>query len=324
MLILLAIGVFLAVVLALEGVYYGLRMWSKRGRGVARFAEKVEKWSTDVKSIDESVTIVRSSELSAVPWLNTWFLRNSVIQKLERLRVLAGGKQRVGQYLLYGLGSALGLGFVAVRVGVPFLLAGAMVLGGAVIPFLLLYRKKVARQRVFDRQFPETLDLLARSLRAGHTLFIGLKLVGEEFEEPIGPEFKLVFDEVSMGIPTIQAFENFAARVASSDVHYLVSAVNIQRETGGNLVEIMEALAWVIRQRFKLKQKVSALAGEGKISAVILCALPVLLGLVLSVISPHYVTIFIKDPTGHIMLTVAAVMLGIGVMVMSRMTSIKV
>lgn len=324
MLILLAVGVFLAVVLALEGFYYASRMWSKRGRGAAQFAERIEEWSTDVRTIDEPVTIVRAAGLKSWPWLDQWIARSPAMQRLNRLHRLSGTAQPLSKYLLYSLGLLAILGVTTVRAGFPFLLVGAIGLIGAGIPLLWLYRKKMQRQQVFERQFPETLDLLARSLRAGHTMFIGLKLVGEEFEAPIGPEFMQVFDEVSMGIPTIQAFDNFSQRVDSSDVHYLISAINIQRETGGNLVEIMESLAWVVRQRFKLKQKVNALAGEGKISAVILCGLPVLLGLVLSVISPHYVEVFLKDSAGHVMLVLAVLMLGAGIVVMQRMTAIKV
>ena len=176
----------------------------------------------------------------------------------------------------------------------------------------------------FQRQLPEALELIARALRAGHAFFVGLKLVGEEFPEPIGPEFKRAFDEVSMGISVPQALQNLADRVDCLDVKFFVTSVSVQRETGGNLAEIIESLGHLIRKRFELYMKIAALSAEGKVSAIILFALPLVLGLLLYWMNPEYIGLLFTDPIGHTMLLTGSALMIIGVFITRKMINIEV
>jgi len=176
----------------------------------------------------------------------------------------------------------------------------------------------------FQRQLPEALELIARALRAGHAFFVGLKLVGEEFPEPIGPEFKRAFDEVSMGISVPQALQNLADRVDCIDVKFFVTSVSVQRETGGNLAEIIESLGHVIRKRFELYMKIAALSAEGRVSAIILFALPLVLGLFLYRMNPEYIGVLFTDPIGHTMLMTGSALMIIGAFITRKMINIEV
>jgi tight adherence protein B len=200
--------------------------------------------------------------------------------------------------------------------------AGAALCG--LVPFLYVSYKKHQRLRKFLRQLPEALDLIARSLRAGHTFQVGLKMVGEEFADPMGTEFDKTLAEINFGAGVAEALKNLARRVDCPDLHFFVVAILIQRETGGNLAEIAENIAQLIRKRFELQDRVRALAAEGKLSAIILFALPFFLALALSVMNPKYIGVLFTDPLGRGMLGVAAVIMFIGAIVIKKMIHIKV
>jgi tight adherence protein B len=176
----------------------------------------------------------------------------------------------------------------------------------------------------FHRQLPEALELIARALHSGHAFFVGMKLVGEEFADPIGTEFKQAFSEVSMGFSVSQALQNLANRVDCVDMKFFVTSVNLQRETGGNLAEIIESLSDLIRKRFELQMKVQVLSAEGRFSAMILFALPIAMGLLLYKSNYEYISLLFTDPIGHALVTVGVVLMLMGAVVTKRMITIKV
>jgi tight adherence protein B len=191
-------------------------------------------------------------------------------------------------------------------------------------PFLYISYKKHKRLQKFLRQLPEALDLIARALRAGHTFQIGLKMVGEEFDDPMGTEFDKTLAEINFGAGIPEALKNLAQRVDCPDLHFFVVAILVQRETGGNLAEISENIAQLIRKRFELQDRVRALAAEGKLSAIILFALPFFIALALTVMNPNYLGVLFTDPIGKGMLGVAAVIMTIGAIIIKKMIHIKV
>jgi tight adherence protein B len=200
---------------------------------------------------------------------------------------------------------------------------GASALCG-LMPLLYVSYKKHQRVQKFLRQLPEALDLIARALRAGHTFQVGLKMVGEEFADPMGTEFDKIIAEINFGAGVPEALKNLARRVDCPDLHFFVVAILIQRETGGNLAEIAENIAQLIRKRFELQDRVRALAAEGKLSAIILFALPFFLALGLSIMNPQYIGLLFTDPLGIRMLGGAAVIMAIGALVIKKMIHIKV
>jgi tight adherence protein B len=166
--------------------------------------------------------------------------------------------------------------------------------------------------------------MLARSLKAGQAFSGGLKMVADEFDDPIGPEFDKTLNEINFGVGVPEALKNLSSRVDCLDLSFFVISVVIQRETGGNLAEILENIARLIRERFKLYGRIRTLAAEGKFSAIILVALPFLLAFVLFLINPEYIGTLIKDPIGHVLIGIGLVLMIIGIFTMSRMIKIKV
>ncbi|MDP2268988.1 MAG: type II secretion system F family protein, partial [Deltaproteobacteria bacterium] len=180
------------------------------------------------------------------------------------------------------------------------------------------------RIRLFEEQLPEALDMLARSLKAGHAFTGGLKMVGEEFSDPAGTEFSKIVDEINFGVAYDDALKNLAKRIESDDLKLFVISVIIQRTSGGNLAEILESIGHLIRERFKLRGHVQTLSAEARLSAYILLGLPFAIGLLLYVVNPSYIGLLFEDPIGHVMLAGAGVMMALGVIVMKRMVKIKV
>jgi tight adherence protein B len=192
------------------------------------------------------------------------------------------------------------------------------------IPLLYITNKKKRRVKKFEHQLPEALDMLARSLKAGHAFAGGLQMVADEFPDPIGAEFEKMIDQVNFGVSVKDALTHFAERMDITDLKYLVVAVTIQRESGGDLAAILESIAKLIRERFQLNDKVLTLSAEGKLSAKILIAVPILLALWFFMTQPNYVQILINDPMGQVLSVFAITMMSIGVLVMRKLVVIKV
>jgi tight adherence protein B len=203
-----------------------------------------------------------------------------------------------------------------------FLLPGAVLLG--MTPFFYIFFKKGKRMHHFQRQLPDVLDLIARSLKAGHALSGGLKMVVDEFGDPIGIEFAKTLNEINLGVGVPEALKNLSQRVDCLDLNFFVTSILIQRETGGNLAEILENIARLIRERFKLFGRIRALSAEGKFSAIILVVLPFLIALVISLFNPGYIQILIVDPIGPVFIAIALTLMILGIITMSRMIKIKV
>jgi tight adherence protein B len=206
----------------------------------------------------------------------------------------------------------------------PFVLAllCAVLLGS--LPATYLFWLKCQRIAQFERQLPEALELSSRALRAGHAFSVGLKLVGDESADPIGKEFRRVFDEVSMGVSLPEALQNMTDRLDCVDLRFFVTSVLVQRETGGNLAEIIDSLATLIRKRFELQLRVRALSAEGRFSGLILFCLPIVVGFLLYQMNPDYMSTLFTDPAGQNMLMVGSFMMIIGAIIMKRMVTIKV
>jgi tight adherence protein B len=171
---------------------------------------------------------------------------------------------------------------------------------------------------------PEGLELIARSLRAGHALPSGMKLAAEHFEDPLGPEFAETLDEINFGVSVADALKNLAGRMHCKEVSYFVVAVILQRETGGNLAELMESLAHLIRENYKFHGKVRTLSAEGRLSAVVLIALPFLIAGWIKLSTPAFLEPLLAEPVGRLMLISAGIMMVLGIIVTRKMIKIDV
>jgi tight adherence protein B len=218
-------------------------------------------------------------------------------------------------------------GVGAVSAGIVFhvsYLAPALAAVGFALPFIVLRQKRAARLRKFEEQFPEALDLIARSLKAGHAFASGLKMVGDELGEPVGPEFRKTFDEQNFGLPLKDALNNLTDRIPLLDVRFFGTAVMIQRDTGGNLAEILENLAHVVRERFKILRQVRVYTAHGRFTGYVLLGLPVFLGIALTFINPEHMDLLFKERMGQMMLAGACVMQIIGYIWIRQVIKIEV
>lgn len=200
----------------------------------------------------------------------------------------------------------------------------AALLSGAVLPIFGLRFLRARRQKKFAAQFPDALDIIVRSLRAGHPVPIAITMVGREMSDPIGSEFGIVSDEVTYGADLETAMRNLYARIGSDDLPLFVTAVAIQGSTGGNLGEILEGLSSVIRQRFKMRRKIRALAAEGRASAMILSALPIGMFLIIQLIAPDFYGAVWEQHLTKMLLLGAGVWMGIGNVIMFKMVNFKI
>lgn len=318
----LAVIIFIVAILVIELIFYSVATIRNPDR--ARIRKKLKTISTS-RQKEELPDLMRKRVLSDVPLLNEILLRITGIHRLDRLRYQANTTFPSGFFILLSL-FFMGLGFLGFYLFVKVGLLLSVIFGGlcGTLPILYLSIKKKRRMKKYQAQLPEALDLMARSLRAGHAFSTGMKLAADEFDDPLGPEFSITIDEINFGLGVPDALKNLVNRVDCNDLNFFVVAVILQRETGGNLADVMENIAYLIRERFKFYGKVKALAAEGKLSMIILIALPFFIVGILLVLNPKYIMLLFTDPVGRIMCAVAVIMMIIGAFVMRRIIDIEV
>ena len=196
-------------------------------------------------------------------------------------------------------------------------------LGGA-LPILHLLRLRTARLRRFEEQFPESLEFVARSMRAGHAFSVSLEMLHREFQEPLSGEFRRTFEEQNLGLPLDVALEKLAQRVPLLDVQFFVSAVLLQKRTGGNLAEVLDKLAYLIRERFKLRGRIRAISAHGRMTGMALSSIPGAVAGIMFYVNPDYAMFFVNDPTGQAMAGAALALQARGYAVIQKIVRIEV
>jgi tight adherence protein B len=236
----------------------------------------------------------------------------------------SGMRVTISGVLMIAIGLAVLLGMiVSAIVRAPW----GMPVGGAVgfsAPFFLLKMKRKRRLYSFEEHFPEALDLISRALKAGHAFATGLKMVADELAEPIGPEFRKTFDEQNFGLPLKDALDNLTVRIPILDVRFFATAVMIQRETGGNLSEILENLGHVVRERFKILRQVRVYTAHGRLTGYVLLALPAFLAVALMFINPDHMNLLFREPLGQKMVMAGIVMQTVGYVWIQKVIKIEV
>jgi tight adherence protein B len=197
-------------------------------------------------------------------------------------------------------------------------------LGGFCLPLLYVIRKGKARMKKFEELFPDSLEFVARSMRAGHAFSVSLEMIHREFSEPLAGEFRRTFDEQNLGLPLDIALQNLAKRVPLLEVHFFVSAVLLQKRTGGNLSELLDKLAVLIRERFKLRGRIKAISAHGRITATTLSIIPLAVAFLMFYTNREYVEFFVKDPVGNEMAGVAIFFQLVGYLIMKKIVSIEI
>ena len=314
-------GIFIATVVIIQLVMYGVRHMRTAQR--VKIRKRLKKF-TYVESESEGAEILKIRALSDIPFLNTLLGSFPGLSSLDRLIVQANAKYPMGFYMLLGLFLAV-VGFlIGSQLAHNTLLAILLSLIFGFLPYFHLVRKKRSRAEKFKKQMPDGLDLIARALKAGHAFSGGLSMAAEEFDDPLGSEFSVMLDEISFGVSVPEALKNLTKRIECEEIKYFVMGVILQRETGGHLAELIQTLANLIREKFKFEGKVRTLSAEGKLSAIILAALPFLVGGFFWVSNPQYLAPLITEPFGRVLLLLAGALMIAGILIMKRMVSINV
>ncbi|NML32520.1 type II secretion system F family protein [Paraburkholderia antibiotica] len=313
---------FVAVVLATGTVY---EYWNSRHGPVARRVEaRIRAASAGGQVNKERLSILKTRMMAESAWLTRLLLKIPRVHALDLFLQQSGLTWSVGR--LAGTCAVLPpfVLIISASLAMPWLFSiGAAVLS-ALLPIVYVQRRRNRRIRQLERQLPDVCDMLARALRSGHAFTGALDMVGTEFAEPMAGEFRIVFDEINYGVSISDALTNLAIRVPIRDLRYFVIAVVIQRETGGNLAEVLDGITAMVRDRFKLFDKIRVLAAEGKLSAWVLGLLPFGVGAAMLAINPEFLNVLWQDPAGTKMLTMAGVGMLFGIVWMRHIVRIRV
>jgi tight adherence protein B len=274
--------------------------------------------------VSMGLKLARDEMLSSVPAVHRLMMHWSWSVRLQERISQAGLTMKAGKLILISACLCLGT-TVVVGLFIPMFPVGILIgLCIGLIPYGVVMYLRQKRLRAFEERFPEALDLLGRAVRAGHAFTTGLEMIAKESPDPIASEFRTTFEEQNFGLPLRDALLNMTERIPSIDVRFFVTALLIQKETGGNLAEILDGLSRVIRDRFRIYREVRVRTAQGRLTAGILIALPVFMMLVLMVMNPNYVGVLFHDPKGVLALTIAGIMQVIGSLVIWKIIHIEV
>ena len=304
-------------------VAFALTAGEERQRVVTRRLEAIEK-GRNRGSDSLQLKLVRDELLSGVPAIHRLLLSWSWARRLRDFLAQAGLKMKPGRVLvLSGVLALVAYLVIHFLYRNPFLnlLAGA---GGALAPLGFIAFKRARRLRAFEKNFPEAIDLLGRAVRAGHSFSTGLEMIASELPEPVSGEFRTAFEEQNFGLPLRDALLNLTERVPLIDVQFFVTALLIQKETGGNLAEILDNLSHVVRERFKIYGEVRIKTAQGRLTAGILMALPPLMIVMIRSLNPSYMRALFEDPWGPYILGGAAILQVLGSIMLWKIVHIEV
>jgi tight adherence protein B len=280
--------------------------------------------TTPKEAKDELIDIRKTELFSAIPWINALLIRLDIAPRLRRLLYQADMTMTAGALIMTSLACIVVSGWlVYLRTG-NGLLSLAVAALGAVAPFLFVLQKRSRRFQKFEAGLPGTLDLMVSAMRAGQSLVSALGIVAHEVPDPIGREFRICFDEQNYGLELRTAMQNLVTRVPLPDMRIIVSAILIQKESGGNLAEVLDKTAQLTRERFRIKNQIRVHTAQGRLTGWILSLLPVVLGFFLYMLNPGMISSLWKNPMGVKLMYAGAVMEIIGALIIRKIVRIRV
>jgi len=308
------------------GAWFGVSKWFKSAdvnQIKNRLSNKQDKADAKAKSKKQAALITGDDD--AAHKIVRVVKRYEAANRIEELVEQAGLRWKLSHVVRYCLmtasaGALLSWSLLGDhRTWAPFI-------GGACgfLPIMYLTRLKKKRLKRFEELFPESLEFVSRSMRAGHAFSVALEMIHREFQEPLAGEFRRTFEEHNLGLPLDVALQKLAKRVPSLDVHFFVSAVMLQKRTGGNLAEILDKLAYIIRERFKLRGKINAISAHGRMTGMALTSIPMAVAALMFLVNPEYIRFFFVDEVGNYMMAAAVGLQIIGYLVIRKIVSIEV
>jgi tight adherence protein B len=320
---LLTITFLLALALSYSILMLGTRTTASSKSVQVRLA-LIQRSILAKKTGTNGVVIGADEERNYVIRLGVFLQRYQFAKKLHVLLIHADSSMSVGGIVLTCAGVALGSGLLGYLFTHMFLLAAAATAGGAVIPYALLRRKRNRRLKAFNTALPDAIDLMARSLRAGHSMHASIAMIGEQSPEPLSSEFVQVYKQQRLGVHFRDALLQMGSRVPSRDLQFLITAILVQKETGGNLTEILDRTTHVIRDRIRIEGEVRTRTAQGRLTGWILGLLPVIMLLLLNIVSPGYSSVLFHDPTGQKLLYTGGALIVLGGLVIRKIVNIQV
>jgi tight adherence protein B len=320
----IAIFVFLVSVLLILGVY-GAVTFMPGYFEQRKMAERLKDVSMPVDlNPREGASVVVQKDVGPLPAFDRAVEQLAAGKGIARLIEQSGTKTTPSGLIVMSIVCGIAGAIIAAVASRYILATIPAALIGLIAPFAWLVHRRSSRMKKFEEQFPEALDLLSRAIRAGHALQTALGMAADELAEPVGPEFKKVFEQQNFGLPLREALDGLAVRVPNLDVRFFVTAVMIQRDTGGNLSEILDNLAHVVRERFKIRRQIRVHTAHGRFTAWVLLALPAALAAALMMINPDHMQLLFRERIGQLMLVGTLVLQTIGYFWIRQVIKIEV
>jgi tight adherence protein B len=272
----------------------------------------------------QDVAVLRDEMLSRIPAFDAVLRRSERVSLLQKMLIQGDLNVRAGNFLMLCVASAAVFGIVLVIAGGNLIFGWVGVILGFFVPYTYASHRKQKRFQRFEEKFPEAIDTLARAVRAGHAFTTALEMIANEVSEPVAGEFRQLYEEQKFGLPVRDALINLAERIPLVDVKFFVTAVMLQRETGGNLAEILDNLSYVIRERFKILRQVRVHTAQGRMTMVLLMALPPTIVAVMRTLNPGFILPLFTDPVGHAMIVAGITLQTMGYFFIRRIIRIQV
>ncbi len=319
--IVIALLVFVVVSVA---VFAGMSLFDERKAQARVLRDRLTAVQGPAEQALPDAALLRDEVLSQIPAFDTWLRRSERVSALQKMLAQGNVDVRAGNFLMLCAVSALVLAVVA------FVAGGNLMFGwvGAILGFFLPYayasHQRTKRFQKFEEKFPEAIDTLARAVRAGHAFTTALEMIANEVSEPVAGEFRQLYEEQKFGLPVRDALMNLADRIPLVDVKFFVTAVMLQRETGGNLAEILDNLSYVIRERFKILRQVRVHTAQGRLTMVLLMSLPPTIVVIMQLLNPDFIRPLFTDPLGHALIVGGITLQTMGYFVIRRIIRIQV
>jgi tight adherence protein B len=273
---------------------------------------------------EDELALLRDEQLSEIPAIDSLLRRSSWVSELQKMLAQGGWEMRAGNFLGVSALAAVAAAVVAYILSRRVDVTWIAVLIGAVLPYAYASVRRNKRFEKFEELFPEAIDTLARAVRAGHAFTTALEMITAEVAEPVAGEFRQLFEEQKFGMPVRDALMNLTDRVPLVDVKFFVTAVMLQRETGGNLAEILDNLSYVIRERFKIQRQVRVYTAQGRLTMALLMGMPPIIVVVMLAINPDFIHPLFADPMGHMLLVAGICLQTVGYFVIRKIIRIRV
>jgi tight adherence protein B len=319
---LVVIGVFVLVAMLVFSLASGLDERTARARMLRDRLASLDR--AQERKPSEELALLRDELLSEIPALNKMLRRSVSVQRLQTLLHQADMQVRAGNFLAISAALGIFLGVLGLELSNRAELAVVFLAIGATLPYFYASYQRSKRFARFEETFPEAIELLARATRAGHAFTTAIELIGNELGEPVGGEFRKMFEEQKFGLPVRDALLNMAERVPLIDMKFFVTSVMLQRETGGNLAEILDKLSYVIRERFKILRQVRVYTAQGRLTMIILMSLPPGVVAMFAFMDLNFIRPLWTDPIGHGLIAAGVVMQTIGFFLIKRIIHIQV